>query len=53
MTEYFWIVNDLKYPRLSLLVQDLLPAQASEAFTERVSSACGDWGADSGKRKTV
>jgi len=39
---HFWIVNELKYPLLSPLAQDLLSAPASEAYMERVFSVCGE-----------
>ena len=38
----FWIVNELKYPLLAPLAQDLLSAPASEAYVERVFSVCGE-----------
>jgi len=31
---HFWIVNELKYPLLSPLAQDLLSAPASEEYVE-------------------
>ena len=48
----FWIVNELKYPLLSPLAQDLLPASASEAYVERVFSVCGELTAGNRKRLT-
>ena len=38
----FWIVNEMKYPLLAALAQDLLSASASEAYVERVFSVCGE-----------
>ena len=37
---HFWIVNELKYPLLFPLAQDLLSALASEAYMERVFLVC-------------
>jgi len=37
----FWIVNEMKYPILAPLAQDLLSAPASEAYVEHVFSVCG------------
>ena len=35
---HFWIVNELKYPLLSTLAQDLLSASASEAYVRGADS---------------
>ena len=47
----FWIVNEMKYPLLPHLAQDLLSAPASEACVERVFSVCGKLSA--GKRNRL
>jgi len=46
---HFWTVNELKYPLLSPLAQDLLSAPASEARVER--EVFGLRGADSRQAK--
>ena len=38
----FWTANEMKYPLLTPLAQDLLSAPASEAYVERVFSVCGE-----------
>jgi len=47
----FWIVNEMKYPLLAALAQDLLSAPASEAYVECVFSVCGELTA--GKRNRL
>jgi len=47
----FWIVNEMKYPLLAPLAQDLLSAPASEAYVECVFSICGELTA--GKRNRL
>ena len=47
----FRIVNEMKYPPLPPLAQDLLPAPASEAYVEHVFSVCGELTA--GKRNRL
>jgi len=46
-----WIVNEMKYPILAALAQDLLSAPASAAYVERVFSVCGELTA--GKRNRL
>jgi len=47
----FWIVNEMKYPLLAPLAQDLLSAPASAAHVEHVFSVCGELTA--GKRNRL
>jgi len=47
----FWIVNEMKYPLLAPLAQDLFSAPASEAYVECVFSICGELTA--GKRNRL
>ena len=41
---HFWITNDsaILYPLLTPIAQDLVSAPASQAYSERVFSLCGD-----------
>jgi hypothetical protein len=38
----YWISLEQKYPLLSKVALDLISAPASQAYTERVFSVCGD-----------
>ena len=38
----FWIAHEHSYPILSKVALDLIAARASQAYTERIFSVCGD-----------
>ena len=53
LTILFWQPNETVYPSLTPLTQDLVSVPASEAYTERVFSVCGDLCAGKRNRLSV
>jgi hypothetical protein len=49
----YWVSQEIKYPNLSKLAEDLVCAPASQAYVERVFSVCGDLAARKRNRVTV
>ena len=49
----FWIKDSLHYPLLTPVAQDLVAAPASQAYSERVFSLCGDLSARKRNRVSV
>jgi hypothetical protein len=49
----FWQSHDSQYPLLSRVALDLVAAPASQAYTERIFSVCGDLTAGKRNRLTT